>query len=111
MCVPVVSTTQDDFFPSCTLCRRTFNLPGADIQNVVRLFCGFCLWVCLFFVVFYCYYYYYYYVRMVEMCVTDVTTTQDDFFLPALPIGGLSIFQDRLYRMKLVHNRTVSFNL
>ena len=41
------------------------------------------------------------------MCMTDAGTTQDNFILPALPVGGLPISQDRLDRMKLVRDRTV----
>ena len=39
--------------------------------------------------------------------MTDAGTTQDYFILPAPPVGGLSISQDRLDRMKLVHDRTI----
>ena len=33
--------------------------------------------------------------------------TQDNFILPAPPVGGLPISQDWLDRMKLVHDRTI----
>ena len=39
--------------------------------------------------------------------MTDAGTTQDNFILPAPPVGGLPISQDWLDRMKLVHDRTV----
>ena len=39
--------------------------------------------------------------------MTDAGTTQDNFILPAPPVGGLPISQDWLDRMKLVCNRTV----
>ena len=35
------------------------------------------------------------------------STTQDNFILPAPPVGGLPISQDWLDRMKLVHDHTV----
>ena len=41
------------------------------------------------------------------MCMTDAGTTQDNFILPAPPVGGLPISQDWLDRIKLVHDRTV----
>ena len=44
---------------------------------------------------------------MCQMCMTDADTTQDNFILPALPVGGLPISQDRLDRMKLVRNHTI----
>ena len=44
---------------------------------------------------------------MGQMGMTDAGTTQDNFILPASPIGGLPISQDRLDRMKLVHDHTV----
>ena len=44
---------------------------------------------------------------MCQMCMTDVGTTQDNFILPAPPVGGLPISQDWLDRMKLVHDSTV----
>ena len=34
--------------------------------------------------------------------MTDASTTQDNFILPAPPVGGLPISQDWLDRMKLV---------
>ena len=39
--------------------------------------------------------------------MTDAGTTQDNFILPAPPVGGLPISQDWLDRMKLVYNRSV----
>ena len=39
---------------------------------------------------------------MDQMCMTDVGMTQDNFFLPAPPVGGLPISQDQLVR-----NRTI----
>ena len=36
-----------------------------------------------------------------SMCMTDAGTTQDNFILPALPVGGLPISQDWFDRMKL----------
>ena len=44
---------------------------------------------------------------MGQMCMTDASTTQDNFILPAPPVGGLPISQDWLDRMKLVQDRTV----
>ena len=41
---------------------------------------------------------------MGQMCVTDVNMTQNNFILPAPPVSGLPILQDRLDGMKLVHN-------
>ena len=38
--------------------------------------------------------------------MTDAGSTQDNFILPAPPVGGLPISQDRLDRMKLVRDRT-----
>ena len=35
------------------------------------------------------------------MCMTDASTTQDNFILPAPPVGGLPISQDWL-----IHDRT-----
>ena len=32
--------------------------------------------------------------QMGQMCMTDASTTQDNFILPAPPVGGLSISQD-----------------
>ena len=43
--------------------------------------------------------------------MTHAGTTQDNFIIPALPVGGLPISQDWLDRMKLVHDRTVSIIL
>ena len=42
------------------------------------------------------------------MCMTDAGTTQDNFILPALPVGGLPISQVWLDRMKLVRDSTIS---
>ena len=39
--------------------------------------------------------------------MTDACMTQDDFILPAPPVGGLPISQDGLDRMKLVRDRTI----
>ena len=39
---------------------------------------------------------------MCQMCMTDAGTTQDNFILPAPPVGGLPISKDWLDRMKLV---------
>ena len=39
---------------------------------------------------------------MCQMCMTDAAMTQDNFILPAPPVGGLPISQERLDRMKLV---------
>ena len=39
---------------------------------------------------------------MRQMCMTDAYTTQDNFILPAPPVGGLPISQDWLDKMKLV---------
>ena len=39
--------------------------------------------------------------------MTDAGTTQDNFILPAPPVGGLPISQDWLDRTKLVCNRTI----
>ena len=46
-------------------------------------------------------------IRMGQLCMTDAGKGQDNFILPAPPIGGLPISQDGLDRMKLVHDRTV----
>ena len=43
-----------------------------------------------------------------QMCMTDASTTQDNFILPAPPVGGLPISQDCLDRMKLVRDRTIA---
>ena len=43
---------------------------------------------------------------MGQMCMTDAVTTQDNFILPAPPVGGLPISQDWLDRIKLAHDRT-----
>ena len=39
--------------------------------------------------------------------MTDAGTIQDNFILPAPPVGRLPLSQDWLGRMKLVHDRTV----
>ena len=39
---------------------------------------------------------------MGQMCMTDAGTTQDNFILPAPPVGGLPLSQDWFGRMKLV---------
>ena len=39
--------------------------------------------------------------------MTDAGTTQDNFIIPAQPVGGLPISQDWLGRMKLVRNSTI----
>ena len=44
---------------------------------------------------------------MGQICMTDAGTTQDNFILPAPPVGGLPISQDWLDRMKLVRDCTV----
>ena len=44
---------------------------------------------------------------MCQICMTDAGTTQNNFILPAPPVGGLPISQDWLDRMKLVYDRTV----
>ena len=43
--------------------------------------------------------------------MTDESMTQDNFILPALPLGRLPISQDRLDRMKLVRNCTIPVTL
>ena len=43
--------------------------------------------------------------------MTDAGTTQANFILPAPPVGGLPISQDRLDRMKPVRNRTIPITL
>ena len=48
---------------------------------------------------------------MCQMCMTDAGTTQDNFILPAPPLGGLPISQDWLDRMKLVRDHTISIIL
>ena len=40
-------------------------------------------------------------------CMTDAGTTQDNFILPAPPVGGLPISQDWLDRIKFVYDRSV----
>ena len=42
-----------------------------------------------------------------QMCMTDAGTSQDNFILPALSVGGLPISQDWLDKMKLVRDRTI----
>ena len=44
---------------------------------------------------------------MGQMCMTDAGTTQDNFILPAPPVGGLPISQDWLDRTKLARDRTI----
>ena len=39
--------------------------------------------------------------------MTDTGTTQDNFILPAPPVGGLPISQNWLDKMKLVYDRTI----
>ena len=39
---------------------------------------------------------------MCQICMTDAATTQDNFIVPAPPVGGLPISQEWLDRMKLV---------
>ena len=39
--------------------------------------------------------------------MTEADTKQDNVFLPALPVRGLPISQDRFDRMKLVRNPTI----
>ena len=49
---------------------------------------------------------------MCQMCMTDAGTTQDNFILPAPPVGGLPISQDWLDRMKrLYDNEHVKYRL
>ena len=48
---------------------------------------------------------------MGQMRMTDAGTTQDNFILPAPPVGRLPISQDWLDRMKLTRNRTISIIL
>ena len=43
---------------------------------------------------------------MGQMCMTDAGTTQDNFIIPAPPVGGLPMSQDWLDRIKLVHELT-----
>ena len=42
-----------------------------------------------------------------ESCMADKGTTQNKCILPAPPVGGLPISQDRLDRMKLVRDRII----
>ena len=44
---------------------------------------------------------------MGQLCMTDASTTQDNFIFPAPPVGGLPIFQDQLNITKLVRNHTI----
>ena len=44
---------------------------------------------------------------MCQMCMADTRTTQNNFILPAPPVGGLPISQDWLNRMKLIRDRTI----
>ena len=39
--------------------------------------------------------------------MTDAGVTQDNFILPASPIGGMPISQDRLNRMMPIRDRTI----
>ena len=39
--------------------------------------------------------------------MTDAGTTQDNFTLPAPPVGGLPISLEWLHRIKLVRDRTI----
>ena len=41
------------------------------------------------------------------MRMTDVGTTQDNFIIPAPPVGGQPISKDWLDKMKIVRNRTI----
>ena len=45
-------------------------------------------------------------VWMDQIGMTDASTTQDNSILPAPPVGGLSISQDRLDRIKIVRDST-----
>ena len=45
------------------------------------------------------------------MNMTDAGTTQDNCILPAPPVGGLSISQDRRDKMTFVRNRTIPITL
>ena len=50
-------------------------------------------------------------VWMRQMCMTDAGTTQDNFILPAPPVGELPISQDWLDRTKLGLNRSIPITL
>ena len=43
--------------------------------------------------------------------MNDLSTTKDNFILPAPPVGGLPIPQYQLARMKLVRDRTIPITL
>ena len=49
--------------------------------------------------------------RLRQISLTDAGTAQDNFILPAPPVGGLPISQDWLDIMKLVRNRTIPIAL
>ena len=44
---------------------------------------------------------------MGQMCMIDAGTTQDYLILPALPVGGLPISQDKLDRIMLLRDHTI----
>ena len=44
---------------------------------------------------------------MCQICMADMDTTQNNFILPAPPVGGLPISQDWLNRMKPIRDRTI----
>ena len=46
-------------------------------------------------------------VRLFQMCMTDADRFKRNFILPAPPVGGLTISQDRLDKMKFVPDCTV----
>ena len=46
-------------------------------------------------------------VRVGQMYMTDVGTTQDNFILPAHPVVGLPISQNWLDRMKRIHDHII----
>ena len=50
-------------------------------------------------------------VWMSQMRMTNADTTQDNFILPAPPVGRLQISQDWLDRMKFVRERTIAIIL
>ena len=45
------------------------------------------------------------------MRMTDAGMTQDNFILPAPPVGGLPISQEWLDRMSLVHDKKQRYNV
>ena len=49
----------------------------------------------------------YFYLCFKIIIINNFNTTQDQFILPAPPVGGLPISQDRLDNMKPVHDRTI----